>query len=52
MEFERIKKDIVVKGILGGSGSVIIIDKSLSVKHKKDFDRLYDAFDDFNELEH
>lgn len=32
MEFERTKKAIVVQGVLGGTGSVAIIDKRLSVK--------------------
>ena len=52
MEFDRSKKAIVVQGVLGGTGSVAIIDKRLSVKDKKDFDRLYAAFDEFNEKAH
>lgn len=50
MEFERSKKAIVMQGVLGGTGSVTIIDKRLSVKDKKDFDRLYVAFDEFNAM--
>ena len=50
MEFKRIKKAIAVQGILGGSGSVTFIDKRHPVKYKKDFDRLYDALDEFKAL--
>lgn len=52
MEFERSKKAIVVQGILGGTGSVTIIDKMLAVKYKKDFDCLCDAFDELNAMAH
>lgn len=51
MEFERSKKAIAVQGVLGSSGSVIIIDKRLSVKHKEDFNNLYVAHkEDFDNL--
>lgn len=52
MEFEHSKKAIVVQGVLGGTGSVTTIDKRLLVKDKKDFDRLYGAFDEFNAMAH
>lgn len=50
MEFERSKKVIAVQGVLGGSGSVTIIDKRLPAKYKKDFDNLQLALDEFLEL--
>ena len=50
MLFEHSEKVIAVQGVLGGSGSFTIIDKRLSVKHKKDFDRLCDALDEFNAM--
>lgn len=50
MEFERSKKVIAVQGVLGGSGSVTIIDKRLPAKYKKDFDSLQVALDEFLEL--
>ena len=50
MEFERCKKTIAVQGVLGGSGSATIIDKRLPVKHKKDFDSLQVALEEFLEL--
>lgn len=50
MEFERSKKTIAVQGVLGGSGSVTIIDKRLPAKYKKDFDSLQLALDEFLEL--
>lgn len=49
MEFERFKKTIAVQGVLGGSGSVTIIDKRLPAKYKKDFDSLQLALDAFFE---
>lgn len=50
MEFERSKKTIAVQGVLGGSGSVTIIDKRLPAKYKKDFDTLQLVLDEFLEL--
>lgn len=49
-EFERSKKVIAVQGVIGGSGSVTIIDKRLSAKYKKDFDKLQLALDEFLDL--
>lgn len=40
----------MVQGVVDGSWSVTIIDKRLSVNHKEDFGRLYDALDEFNAL--
>lgn len=51
MEFEHSKKRLLwCKEFSGASGSVTIIDKRLSAKEKKDFDRLYGALDEFNAL--
>lgn len=47
MEFERSKKVIAVQGVLGGSGSAIVIDKRLSAEYKKDFDSFQVALDEF-----
>ena len=59
-EFERSKKLIAVQGVIGGSGSVTIIDKMLSVKdtkdlrlsvkHTKNFDHLYEALVEFKAI--
>lgn len=50
MEFERSKKVIAVQGVLGGFGSVTLIDKRLSATYKKDFDAVQAALDEFFEL--
>lgn len=50
IEFEHGKKAIAVQGVLGGCGSLTVIDKRLSVEHKEDFDRIYGALDEFNAM--
>ena len=47
MEFERSKKTIVAQGVLGGSGSVTLIDKRLPAKYTKDFASFQVAMDEF-----
>lgn len=50
MEFERSKKLIAVQGVLGGFGSVTLVDRRLSAKYKKDFNDIQAALDEFFEL--